>query len=61
MPDKWTDSTGKKWDMTRCNKLHDNKQFTQVSKEFLDDIEADVKNLIKKKIKSIPLAGKTLK
>ena len=61
LPDKWTDSTGKKWDMARCNSLSDRKQFTQVSQDYLNDVESEVRNLIKKKIKLIPLVGKTLK
>ena len=61
IPDKSTDSGGREWDMSRCNKLRDKTQFTQVSKEFLDGIEADLKNLIKQKIKKIPMVGKTLK
>ena len=59
--DRWIDSTGREWDMARCNQLHKEKRFTQISKDFLESVEADVRNLIKKKLKSMPLSGKTIK
>jgi Zn-finger protein len=58
---KSVDSSGREWDMARCNLLHQEKRFTQISKDFLEDVEADVRNLIKKKLKSMPLSGKTIK
>jgi Zn-finger protein len=61
MKSKWVDSSGREWDMARCNQLHNEKRFTQISKDFLEDVEADVRNLIKKKLKSMPLSGKTIK
>ena len=60
-PKKWRDSQGKEWDMQRCLSLSSENRFTQVSKEFLDSIDGEVRNMIKKRIKKLPSVGKTVR
>lgn len=54
-------SSGRAWNMERCNALAEQKKFTQVSKDFLENVEADLRNMIEKKVKSLPSVGKTIK
>jgi len=35
-------------------------KFTRVSKDFLDNVEAELKNVIRSKIKALPSKGKTI-
>ena len=60
-PKKWRDSQGKEWDMQRCLSLSSENRFTQVSKEFLDSIDGEVRNMIKKRVKKLPPVGKTVR
>ena len=60
-PTKWKDAQGREWDMQRCLSLSNKKRFTQVSKEFLDSIDGEVRALIKKRVKKLPAVGKTVR
>jgi hypothetical protein len=60
LPDKYMDSDGKQWNYSGCKK-HPRKQYTQVSPEFYDTIDAKVRNLIENHIKSMPRGGNTIK
>lgn len=60
LPDKYVDSEGKQWDYRSVNKCP-KKQYTQVSPDFFDTIEAKVRNLIKDHINSMPRGGKTIR
>ena len=60
-PAKWTDQQGRQWDMQRCLALSSKKRFTQVSKEFIDGIDGEVRALIKKRVKKLPPVGKTVR
>lgn len=60
LPDKYVDSEGRQWDY-RSVKSCPKKQYTQVSPDFFDTIEAKVRNLIKDHINSMPRGGKTIR
>lgn len=53
------DSRGRQWDYSRC--FSNIKKYTSVSQEYIDAIDAELRNLIKQKIKSNPPRGKTVK
>tara|TARA_A100001011_G_scaffold326652_1_gene350316 strand:+ start:291 stop:545 length:255 start_codon:yes stop_codon:yes gene_type:complete len=59
LPDEYIDGSGRKWNYSRCGKTL--KQFTSVSGEFIEDLDRAFRVLIEKKIKSMPLRGKTVK
>lgn len=56
---KMVDSAGREWDYSRC--LTNVKKFTSVSQEYIDSIDAEVRNLIVSKLKTSPPRGKTVK
>lgn len=56
---KSIDSTGREWDYSRC--LTTVKKFTSVSQEYIDIIDAEVRNLIISRLKQSPPRGKTVK
>jgi len=58
-PGNNVDSTGRQWDYSRC--FNNLKKYTSVSQEYIDTIDAELRNLIKQKIKSNPPRGKTVK
>ena len=60
LPDKYVDKDGREWNYKNIKKIP-KKQYTQVSPEFFDVIEAKVRNLIKDHINSMPRGGKTIK
>jgi hypothetical protein len=58
LPKLMTDSQGREWNLSRCGQ---SKKFTQVSKSFMDDVEARVRNMITEHIKKHPSVGKTIR
>jgi hypothetical protein len=52
------DSQGREWNLSRCGHP---KRFTQISKSFMDDVEAKVRNMITQHIKKHPSVGKTIR
>tara|TARA_B100001123_G_scaffold88226_1_gene101338 strand:+ start:3024 stop:3278 length:255 start_codon:yes stop_codon:yes gene_type:complete len=59
MDKEYIDSAGRTWDYSRC--YQSTKKFTSVGQEFLDSIDVDIRNLIRKKLKDSPPRGKTVK
>lgn len=59
MPAEKVDATGRTWDYSRC--FSNVKKYTSVSQEFIDGIDAELRNLIKDKLKKDPPRGKTVK
>lgn len=59
MEDKYTDSSGKVWNYSRCGK--NLKQFTSVSVDFIDELDRDFRKMLDKKIQSMQLRGKTVR
>ena len=55
---KSIDSIGREWDYSRCLNV---KKFTSVSQEYIDGIDAEVRNLIVSRLKQSPPRGKTVK
>ncbi len=58
LPKRTVDSQGREWNWSRCGKT---KRFSQVSKAFMDDVEAKVRNMITEHIKKHPSVGKTIR
>lgn len=55
------DSQGRQWDYSRAQELSKKQRFTQVSSTFLDQIEAQVRVAVQKRIDAMTKAGKTVK
>ena len=53
------DSDGREWDYSRC--FNNVRKFTSVSQEYIDVIDAEVRNLIVDRLKKSPPCGKTVK
>ena len=60
-PDVSVDSTGRQWDYTRANIARKKGQFTQVSQQFLEDIDTHVRGYIETYLDRNPQKGKTVK
>ena len=58
MEKEYIDSQGRTWDYSRCYKT--TKKFTSVGQDYLDSIDAEIKSLIRKKLKDSPPRGKTV-
>ena len=58
LPKRMVDSQGREWNLARCGQ---SKRFTQISKSFMDDVEAKVRNMITEHIKKHPSVGKTIR
>ena len=59
MPLEKVDANGRTWDYSRCFK--DTKKYTSVSQDYIDTLDVELRNLIKKRIKDNPPRGKTVK
>ena len=59
LPDEVTDTNGRTWYYSRCNKGL--KKFNSVSQDYIDALDIEFRKLIAKKLKSHPPRGKTIK
>ena len=59
LPDVYTDTSGRRWDYSRCGK--NIKKFTSVSVDFIDELDTEFRRLIVEKLKKYPPRGKTVK
>ena len=59
--DNCVDSQGRQWDYSRAQELSKKKRFSQVSSTFLDQVEAQVRVAVQKRVDAMSKAGKTVK
>lgn len=61
LPDVLSDSSGREWNWTNAKKAKPYKKYRQVSISFIDNLNAEVRNLIKSKIDKLDGTGSTVK
>ena len=60
LPEQVTDSNGREWDYSRCFKVQ-KRRYTQVSEKFMEELEAEFRVILNKKLSDLPKTGKTIK
>ena len=61
LPDVLTDSSGREWNWSNVKKVKPYRKYRQVSVNFIENINAEVRNIIKSKIDGLDGKGSTVK